>query len=355
MRKYATLCLLLSCSQITLKAQEEGDITPCTIYNALCSVDLRSAIATLKIDSLTGPDAIPYGIVPAPSTYHDVIYSDNRCDEKDTITYCESNSEKLIYTVYYPDSVTNKKIKYTNIACGLPAVVMFHGGSFEECSSLSSEGIRTVCIELALRGFVVFNVEYRRGVLVDRREVVPTIKNEYYAAQQMLAIYRACQDARGAIRSIILRQRNSASFQDPFRIDTTRMFVGGISAGSFISLNTAYYPNQDMINAIFPGVAANLGDIEQNTFYYADTTVEYYPNLKGVLNMWGSLQVPLSYTNNQGGFFSQNGITPKPQITFHGRLDSVFFADSVFIFFSPNNMSQGINFSKESNCMAYGT
>ena len=61
----------------------------------------------------------------------------------------------------------------------------------------------------------------------------------YTTAQQILAIYRACQDGRGAIRSIIKYEtvgwgHDANNVNYPWHIDINKIFVGGVSAGSVI-------------------------------------------------------------------------------------------------------------------------
>jgi len=148
----------------------------------------------------------------------------------------------LVYDVYYPD--------YNNyITCPLPFIVFAHGGGFAECAGIEADGFDVIAKEFAKRGFVCFLVNYRSGVSLDPLPLTNT------SVQQMEAIYKAGQDMRGAIRSIIKRQLNETTgdnWQDTFRIDLENMFLGGNSAGSVAMLNAAYYPTQAKINAVFP-------------------------------------------------------------------------------------------------------
>ena len=76
-------------------------------------------------------------------------------------------------------------------ACPLKSIVLLHPGGFAECSNLDLQGINNMAMFLAQRGFVVYNVEYRRGV-------VPDLNPPYYTtAQQYLAPYRSEQDIHG--------------------------------------------------------------------------------------------------------------------------------------------------------------
>ncbi len=273
MKKMPLIFILSISICYNLKAQDSSIVANiCSNFgSAFCSLDLRSSQFT--IDSMVGVDTVVYGLSTMPSDYKDVRYSLNSCGVS-TTTICETDGDSLYYQVYYPKKRGNVPINYNN--CKFPALILFHGGSYDECGSLYNPGIVFLANEYAKRGFVVFNVEYRRGVLIDPRKILtgPFAGTQYTSAQQLLAIYRASQDARGAIRSIIKRQRNhSASFSDdPYQIDTNKLFVGGVSAGSIVAMNAVYYQKQFMIDAAYPGVSTALGSIDQN-FYYGDPSV----------------------------------------------------------------------------------
>lgn len=314
----------------------------CNISNALCGYDLRTPIPGITVGIKSGDSVRVYG--GDSVGFKDVQYSEEVSQTgcgSGTSDACFDNTSILTYQVYYPSNYPSYN------TCPLYAVIMFHGGSYSECSNINNDGIGKVCTELAKRGFVVFNVEYRRGVLVDRTPVnevlLPNI--EYTSAQQWLALYRAIQDARGAIRSIVLRQLNLSTFGDPYSIDTAHIFLGGISAGSILALHTAYLQTQSKADNVFPGVKNVLGSINQN-WYYADTTVTF-PSIKGVLDMWGALTVPYNKRNDPGSFFT-NKI---PVISFHGLRDSLVWPGTVPIFFSDTLIIGGINFGKESRCI----
>ena len=84
-------------------------------------------------------------------------------------TNCNADPKlALIYNVYYPANVNYS-------TCKLPCVILIHGGEFADCAaSLAANDIVQIATNLALRGFVVYSMEYRRGVRV--------VAN-YYSAQ----------------------------------------------------------------------------------------------------------------------------------------------------------------------------
>lgn len=349
MRRIPYIFFLTIVSAFNLKAQDSLNITSlCSDFaSTFCTLDLRDSIHNIKIDSLVGVDTVVYGLSTTPTGYSDVRYALNSCGVS-TTTICENDMDSLYYQVYYPKKIGNTNINYNS--CKFSALILFHGGSYDECGSLYNPGVIFIAKEYAKRGFIVFNVEYRRGVLIDSRTTTSGI--QYTSAQQMLAIYRASQDARGAIRSIIKRQINhSSQFSgDPYQIDINNLFVGGTGAGSVVAMNAVYYQNQDMINAAYPGIINALGPIEQN-FYYGDTTIEFAPLVKGVVNMWGALLVPYSGHNHPNLFFANNNYMP-PIISFCGKDDQIFQFDGEPLYFSPSTITtQGIYLNTESHCL----
>jgi len=233
-----------------------------------------------------------------------------------TVTNCTDGSSNLVYEVYYPNITYSDTKK-------LSAFIFFHDGGFSDCTNFHS-GIetQTYCIEFAKRGFVVFNVEYRRGKMEDSI-------GKYTSASRFLALYRSIQDARGAIRTIVSRELSKVT---PYRINVHHIFLGGPSSGAVMALLAGCY-NSTMINQIFPNVSLRLGSIDVNN-YLGNASKSSY-TIKGILNLWGEAYVPLSFASNPTGFFSQNSQRPS-LISFHGGSDKVVKIDSGSLFFSPS-------------------
>lgn len=239
-----------------------------------------------------------------------------------------------------------------------------HAGGFAECSSYNQSVIKRMATTLASKGFVVFNVEYRRGRTPDR-----AIGSIYKTAQEHLAPYRAAQDIRGFFRSMIKRERNKSQFSDEWKIDTANIFIGGFSAGAFTALNVAWYTNS-MINSLYsPAVTSTssgnittlLGSPDID-FYYGEPDLDfhdfYQPKIKGVCSMWGAIPMPYQPYNNENQqplFFANSNLTPA--ILFHGYNDPVFplldrppnYTRNVYL--SPPPTSGGIDYNSVSNCV----
>jgi acetyl esterase/lipase len=132
-------------------------------------MDLRSNYPGIgnDIQMIEGP-GILYG--KTTDFYKDENFADDcqptnssSCDGSDAlISYngvtVKSYQYNLRYYVYYPN------IDYST--CKLPASIVAHSGGFSDCSNINNTDgtdIRTICIEMAKRGYVCFSVEYRRG------------------------------------------------------------------------------------------------------------------------------------------------------------------------------------------------
>ena len=246
-----------------------------------------------------------------------------------TVNNCTDGSANLVYEVYYPNITYSDTKK-------LSAFIFFHDGGFSDCTNFHSTATQTYCIEFAKRGFVVFNVEYRKGKVEDSI-------GKYTSASRFLALYRSIQDARGAIRTIVSRELSKVT---PYRINVHRIFLGGPSSGAVMALLAGCY-NSTMINQIFPNVSSRLGAVDVNN-YLGNASKSSY-TIKGILSLWGEAYVPLSFASNPAGFFSQNSKRPS-LISFHGGSDPVVKIDSGSLFFSPSTSS----YNSESLC-ANGT
>jgi len=152
-----------------------------------------------------------------------------------------------------------------------------------------------------------------------------------------------------------MRERLLATASD-YRIDTNNIFIGGVSAGSIIALQTAYQQSQtSQLDVVFPGISTVLGSIDQN-YYIGNTTVDIFPKIRGVLNMWGALTIPLNKVNNPANFFLSN-ISRPPVISFHGDQDHVVWPDTEPLYFSRDIVDPSqfyVNFGRESRCLTNG-
>lgn len=156
-----------------------------------------------------------------------------------------------------------------------PLIVWAHGGSFIGGTRTDSD-IVTLANEFTKRGYVCASIDYRTGMWpIDSVNAVK-------------AVVRAVQDMKAAVRFFYMDKATT----DTYKIDTTRIFIGGSSAGAVTSLHYAYL-NQDceIENYISPAALVALGGVEGtsgNPGY--STTIQGVVNLAGALASYGWIE-----------------------------------------------------------------
>jgi len=166
-----------------------------------------------------------------------------------------------------------------------PFILLIHGGGFinGDRSIMSVE-----CKRFAQRGYVAATIDYRKGWNSSNPN-----DGEFVAA------YRAQQDAKAALRYII-------SNANIYGIDTSWMFMGGISAGAGTSLNTVFV-NEAEWEATIPGITSVWGGLDTSGNSLTNTF-----KIKAVYNVCGIT-----------GQFAIQSEDMVPIISFHGYLDAI--------------------------------
>jgi poly(3-hydroxybutyrate) depolymerase len=213
------------------------------------------------------------------------------------------NMVSLTMDLYFPAGATS--------IGNYPLVMMIHGGTYLNGDKADVSGY---CNILADSGFVVASINYRLGW----RAGNGTCDGDTTSLIQ--AGYRALQDANAAMRFLVA---NAGTYG----IDTSWLFVGGVSAGSSVALNTVFIPNN--ISMLYmPGEYSLLGPINN-----ADNNFTSSFKIKGICNMWGALP--------DSNLITVSSATPV--ISFHGTDDNVI----------PYNI--GYNESCTNSIMLYGS
>lgn len=218
------------------------------------------------------------------------------------VDYCGSEVQ-LLMDVYRPVGDGNAR---------RPAIVLAHGGAFLS-GDKGSYDMAEAAAAFAARGYLAASINYRLGfhksvfhtpdaqgcAFVGALAGAQEAQCLYaYPAEVERALYRAVQDARGAIR-FVKTQVDS--------VDAGNVFIGGGSAGGFVAMAAAY-----MEDAEAPAAALAQGAVSAIPFIYgachppgcstarpalglpqgdlhlgqADASV------KGVLNIYGALLDP---------------------------------------------------------------
>jgi hypothetical protein len=151
-----------------------------------------------------------------------------------------------------------------------PLMIFAFGGSFTSGVRQSPDLI-TLCTYFAQRGYVCASIDYRLGMYNS------SDTNEFRA------LIRGVQDMKAAVRYFY----KDAQTANQFRIDTSQIFIGGVSAGAFIALNYAYM-KLDTFSKTPPGFAPqviiDLGGPDGNS-----GNPGYSQKVKGVIDLSGAI------------------------------------------------------------------
>ena len=182
---------------------------------------------------------------------------------------------------YYPygDSLTNR-----------PLLVLAHGGSFVQGSRQAADIVK-VCREMALRGYVCVSIQYRLGVNIAGTGGL----NQEFSH----AVWRATQDGRAAVRFLRKRHAEESNIDG---IDTSKIFVGGISAGGVLGMHLVGLDRYEEI-AQTSIDTAQVGDIDGTS-----GNPGYSWRARGVVNLCGAISnVAWLANNNDVAFISMHG------------------------------------------------
>ncbi|MBD3636813.1 MAG: T9SS type A sorting domain-containing protein [Crocinitomicaceae bacterium] len=149
-----------------------------------------------------------------------------------------------------------------------PLIIWAHGGSFIGGTKTDPD-VTELADRFAKKGFVCASIDYRTGMWpIDS---VNAIK----------AVIRAVQDLRAAVRFFYADAANA----DAYKIDTTRIFIGGSSAGAITALHMAYLDQECEIEEFISLNDLNaLGGLEGTS-----GNPGYSSDVAGVINLCGAL------------------------------------------------------------------
>ena len=166
-----------------------------------------------------------------------------------------------------------------------PLVIALHGGSFINGDKTDSNW-PIFCQALAKRGYVAASINYRLG-----------IASPNSPKTVLEAIWRAQQDLRGAIR--FARANNTL-----YKINSSKIFIMGNSAGGATCMNVAYVDNNEVPSEIDQTIWGNIeGDSGSPGFSSM---------ANAVISLWGNI--------GDTSWISQNNI---PVGLIHSRFDPV--------------------------------
>jgi len=197
--------------------------------------------------------------------------------------------KKLHFDVYEPQDDTERN---------RPVLVMMHGGAYwsgdknhGQCKFLGED--------LSKMGYVVISPQYRYE---------PSFLSLLNEEKMVKAVARGTQDAKAIIRYLFKDVMESGN---TWRIDTSMIFIGGASAGSFNALHATYLDENDELPAQWKQWIEEAGGID------GTTAAEGYPyKVAGVINISGALAKASILDNEHIPFLSVHD-TGDPQIPFN--------------------------------------
>ncbi|MCW3127166.1 MAG: Carboxylesterase type [Bacteroidetes bacterium] len=171
-------------------------------------------------------------IFPAVTVYSGLVYGQN--------TNVSGSSQTLKLDFYKP---TGDTVKHR------PVMILAFGGSFV-FGTRQSPDIVQLCNAFTKKGYVCAAIDYRLGLSPGGLSITSDNVKK--------AIWRVTHDMRAAVRWM---RMNAAV--DSLGIDTSRIIVGGVSAGGFGALHCAYLDQESEIPAVMD--TATEGGIEGNS------------------------------------------------------------------------------------------
>ena len=240
-----------------------------------------------------------------PSAIYSQTYAEG-CDgtRYATSIFSQVNKETVEYGKAIPENVNLKMDIYQPQGDQVqkrPLILWMHGGAF---ISGDKSDMDIYCRLYASRGFVTATLQYRLFVGIPNQQ------------QFFLQAIKALSDMKAAYRFF----KSDAANANKYQIDTTKMFIGGYSAGAVTSLNNAYLDVNDLNDPIIAaiiqangGLSGNTGDAENHA--HSDRDVF------GVFNLSGGV-VDKNIFDREEPFL----------MSYHGDIDNVVPIDSNYFF-----------------------
>mgnify|MGYP005635142883 FL=1 len=193
-----------------------------------------------------------------------------------------------------------------------PLVFFLFGGSFVAGSKTNAD-IVELCTRYAKMGYVASAIDYRlTGDLI-------WSSNEETAYK---AAAKGIHDLKAAIRWF----RMNAEMNNEYRIDTDRIYAGGVSAGGIIAVNAAYLDQDSEIPDHLVDYIEENGGLEGNS-----GNEGYDSHFHGIINLCGAV-----------GDYNWIVEGDVPVVSVHGDQDSIVpYGDGLITLFGLNMQVYG--------------
>ncbi len=220
-------------------------ILQCCLIFAICLIAFHSNAQNRYLD-----EVFTDVVVTA-----DVMYGENY-----TVLYGPPPlvMDTLRMDVYMPDG-DNEDMR--------PLIIMTHAGSYLPkgfntlpFGNKNDSSLVEMCTQFAKRGWVAVAMNYRLGW----NPIAPLQQDR--AGTIMNAVYRSAQDARTCVRFF----QEDAATANVYKVDTTKITVGGSNSGGYTALAAAYLDKVEEINLF------KFQDTEGNSFINQAITGGFY-------------------------------------------------------------------------------
>jgi hypothetical protein len=220
----------------------------------------------------------------APVRYLDNIFTNTTLTSNIVYganTNVDGTPQTLKLDLYQPTGDTAK---------ARPLVIFLFGGGFAVGTKTDGDMV-LLSQTFAKKGYVAASIQYRLDPgLLSTKPFMPV----------EIAAFRGMQDAKAAIRFLRAHKAD-------YKIDDTRIFIGGCSAGAFISLEVAFLDAQEIPSFIDTN---KVGGLEGNS-----GTPGVSSAINGVFNNWGAVPDSTWLLNNAIPVVSFAG-TADPEVPF---------------------------------------
>ena len=220
----------------------------------------------------------------------------------------QCNGDRYLNSVFTAVNDTqNIKYSYSNGATGLrmdvyepagdinaparPLIIMAHGGSFTAGDENSAD-IVEICTRFAKHGYVAASIQYRLANLTQLID----------STQMIGVVLRAVHDMKASVRYF----REDAATVNRFNIDSTKIFVGGASAGAILAAHLVYLNDLTEVPTYIADIVAANGGIDGSSGY-----PNHSSTVQGLINFCGGL--------NKAEWIDAGDV---PLVSIHGNVDS---------------------------------
>jgi dienelactone hydrolase len=201
------------------------------------------------------------------------------------------------YSDVYNDNFHKMDI-YTSdddTATNRPVIIFHHGGSYYG-GTKQNPGAVDFCTAFARKGYVAISSNYR---IVALQNIITFLTSN---SVQFETVLKATADMKAAIRYV----KKNYSTGNSLGVDSSSVFIGGISSGGITAIHTAYIDNiSDLptspidVQAIVTSLGGLEGDAGNNG---------YSSSVKGIINFAGGINDINWIDSNDEPIFTAQGV-----------------------------------------------